>query len=253
MSAKYIVVLVALIVTSSIIPVYAAQLDAVITKNSQEFVPSFQFTRIVTIQYNENSKLAELVGNSQHKVSFDINSKNGGILIDLINSQLQEKSFVKVTDISGHYSAIISPKTKSVGIEYNIILYPVMQNHFVENSATLDSQWRGFSILEKIPIETKYGSYDINSPKSALVKTIPQAMKYLADKDAIETLDIKLIDASGISELSLSKWESMFDPTAMMSETKQYGFLGNVVTNYSMESVLYLEEYAKIKNLSKNL
>ena len=175
-----------------------------------------------------------IVGDVQQKVTFDINSENAGILVDLINSELQEKSFAKVTDISGEYSAVAMPKEESVGIEYKVVLRPTMRGHFVEDSATLDSQWRGFSISGEIPMETEYGFYDINSPKSIFDATLPKTSEYLSDSNAMKILDMKLIDASGISELSLSKWESMFDPTAQMVETKRYGFSGNVITNYSM-------------------
>jgi len=231
---KYVTVLVLLVIASSMYPAYAAQLDVAIAKNSKDIEPTFQFTRILTIQYDKDSTLAKLVGDVQKKISFDINSENANILVDLINSQLEEKSFVKINDISGKYTATITPREESVGIEYNIVLHPIMNNHFIENSATLDSQWRGFLITDEIPIETKYGSYDINSPKSVLEEMMPKSVEFLSGSDAMNILEMPLIDASGISELSLSKWESMFDPTALMSEKDEYGFSGTVITNYSM-------------------
>ncbi|MCJ8306574.1 MAG: hypothetical protein HRU07_05930 [Nitrosopumilus sp.] len=235
MLKKLSALLVLLIVISSVSSTYAAQLDVSIPKNSEEFMPTYQFTRIVTIQYDVDSKLAELVGDSQQKISFDINSGNAAILIDLINSELQEKSFVKVTGISGKYSAIITPRTESLGIEYSIVLNPILQNHFIGNFATLDSQWSGFSIPEEIPIDTQYGSYDINSPKSIFAVMPPQIAEYLSGSDVVmNILKVSLIDASGISELPLSQWESLFDPTSLMSESEKYKFSGNVLTNYSM-------------------
>ena len=233
---KYIAILTILFFVLSGLPAHAAQLDAVIPKSSNEFVPKFQFTRIITIQYDDvDSKLAELMGETEQKISFDLNSKNSKNIIDLINTELKEKSFVKVTEISGEYTAIISPNTKSVGIEHHIVLYLTMKGRFIGNFETLDSQWRGFLITEDIPVMTKYGPYDINSPKSALEKTFPQAMQYISESDDVmEILDMPLIDASGISKLQLSEWESLFDPTALMSEKDRYGFSGNVITNYSM-------------------
>ena len=50
----------------------------------------------------------------------------------------------------------------------------------------------------------------------------------------MKVLDLKLVDTSGLSELPLSKWESMFDPTSEMSEPEKYGFTGTIITNYSM-------------------
>ena len=235
MSTKYVAVLVILVIGIYIIPAYAAQLDVVIPKNSENINPAFQITRVITIQYEENSQLAELIGDMQHKIVFDINSENATTLTDKINSSIKEKSLAKVTETNGKYSAIIIPQKDSVTIEYKITLHPTIQDHFiVDHADMLDSNWRGFQILEEIPIKTEYGSYDINSPKSALAVAIPKALAHISESDAVKILDLRLIDLSGISELPLSKWESMFDPTAKMSETVEYGFTGSVVTNYSM-------------------
>ena len=229
---KTIVVIALLVIVSGIVPAYAVQLDAVVPKYSEEIVPTFQFTRIVTMQFSQDSTLAELVGNTQQKIIFGIDSENAGILVDKINTELYEKSFSKITDIDGEYSAIISPQKESVSIEYKMVIRPTIQGHFISDS-TLDSQWRGFEIHGEIPIETEYGTYDINSPQSALV-VLPGLSEYLSESPAMEVLDFKLVDTSGLSELPLSKWESMFDPTAKMSETAKFGFSGTVVTNYSM-------------------
>ena len=171
-----VVVILVLVVTFTVIPAYAVQLDVVVPRNSEEIVPTFQFTRIVTMQFSADSKLAELVGDVQQRIKFDIDSENAGILVDKINTELYEKSFARVTDIDGVYSAIISPQKESVSIEYKMVLRPTIQGHFISDS-TLDSQWRGFEIPGEIPIETEYGTYDINSPQSALI-TMPQLAEY---------------------------------------------------------------------------
>ena len=95
MSMKYVALFVVLVIMTSIIPAHAVQLNAGIAKNSEEFIPTFHFVRIIKIQYDENSKLAELIGDKQHKITFDINSENAVMLVDRINSELEEKSFVK--------------------------------------------------------------------------------------------------------------------------------------------------------------
>jgi len=232
MNEKYFGIVVMLVLVSFVVPAHAVQLDAVIPKGSEEFSPVFTFTRIVSIQYSEDSRLAELFGDTQQKISFDIDGENASILIEKINSQLKEKSFVTVSDVSGEYSVTITPHEKSASIEYKITLKPTMKGHFISESV-LDAQWRGFEILEEIPIETEFGTYDINSPISAFIE-LPEIVKYLSDSDAMQVLDMKLVDATGLTDLPLSKWESMFDPTAKMSETIEYGFSGAVVTNYSM-------------------
>ncbi len=232
MNTKYVTITIMLVLVSFIVPAHAVQLDGVIPKNSEEFSPIFTFTRIISIQYSEDSKLAELFGKTQQEMSFDINSENAAVLIQKINSQLQEKSFVTVSEISGEYSVTITPQKKSTSIEYKITLQPTMKDHFISESV-LDAQWRGFKILDEIPIETEFGTYDINSPISAFM-ILPEVSQHLLNSDAIKTLNLKLMDTTGLSDLPLSKWESMFDPTAKMSETVKFGFSGTVVTNYSM-------------------
>lgn len=233
MNRVIVAILVLLITTSSTHYVYAAQLDAAIAKDSKEFIPKFQFTRIVSITHDGDSELQRLIGDDV-EILFDIDKINAPSLISQINSELRDKSFAKITDVSGTYSAIVSVREKSIGIEYRIILYPTIQNHFVGDSETLDSQWRGFTIDGVIPVNTVYGKYDINSPSSVFAVSNVNALEYLSESDAMKILDSPLIDANGISEFPLYKWESMFDPTSKMSETVNFGFSGSVITNYSM-------------------
>ena len=236
MSTKKIILLVTILVGGiTIIPVNAAQLDVTIPSNSEKIIPTFQITRIVTIQYDSSSKLAELVGEDKHSIELDIDSENSRTLVNALNLDLQKKSFSKVTDISGKYSAIIIPQKESVTIEYKIILQPTIQGHLSQDYANiLDMSWRGFEVSKKIPITIEDKKYDINSPKSVLDMVLPEVSEFISDSNAEKILSLKLIDSSGISDLPLSEWESMFDPTAMMAETSSYGFSGNIITNYSM-------------------
>jgi hypothetical protein len=211
---------------------HGAQLDVSIAKDSEEIEPTFQFTRIITISHDGNSELQHLV--QDEKISFEIDAKNTPALISQINSELKEKSFAKVADVTGTYSAIVSSQEKSIGIEYRLVITPTIQNHFIGDSQTLDSQWRGFILETPIVVDSIYGEYDINSPSSVLKVHSPESLDYLQGTDAITVLETPLVDASGISEFSLSMWESMFDPTAKMSETETFGFTGSVITNYSM-------------------
>ncbi len=232
MNEKYFLIVVMVMLVSFVVPVHAVQLDAAIPKGSEEFLPVYTFTRIVSIQYSEDSKLAELFGSSQQKISFDIDGENALVLIEKINAQLKEKSFVTVSDMSGEYSVTITPYEKSASIEYKIIVKPSMRGHFISESV-LDAQWRGFEVSDEIPIETEFGIHDINSPISAFTES-PEIIEYLSNSDAMNVLDMKLIDATGLADLPLSQWESMFDPTSEMSETIDFEFSGTIVTNYSM-------------------
>ena len=69
MNEKYFGIILMMVLVSFVVPAHAVQLDAVIPKGSEEFSPVFTFTRIVSIQYSEDSKLAELFGDVQKKIS----------------------------------------------------------------------------------------------------------------------------------------------------------------------------------------
>ena len=99
MNKKYVTISLMLVLVSFVVPAHAVQLDAAIPKGSEEFSPVYTFTRIVSIQYAEDSKLAELFGDAQQKISFVLDSGNAAVLIEKINSQLAEKSFVIVDDV----------------------------------------------------------------------------------------------------------------------------------------------------------
>ena len=230
MERKYFAIVGMIVLISFVVLAHAVQLDAVIPRGSEEFSPVYTFTRIMSIQYGEGSKLAELFSEPQ-KISFDLTRENSAVLVEKINSQLKKKSFVTVSDVSGTYSVIVTPREKSASIEYRIELNPTMSSHFISDMV-LDAQWRGFELQGEVPIETQYGTLDINSPMVAFSQ-MPELEQYLSDSDAMQVLDLMILDASGL-ELPLSEWESMFDPTGKMIEAREIGFSGIVITNYSM-------------------
>ena len=65
MERKYFAIVSMVVLVSVIVPAHAVQLDAVIPRGSEEFLPVYTFTRIVSIQYGEDSKLAELFSEPQ--------------------------------------------------------------------------------------------------------------------------------------------------------------------------------------------
>ena len=61
---------------------------------------------------------------------------------------------------------------------------------------------------------------------------VPEVSKKLGD---VTILELPIIDASGILELSLNEWHSLFDNTAIISDAKEYNYTGKyVITHYTM-------------------
>ncbi|MCV0392794.1 MAG: hypothetical protein K5790_05800 [Nitrosopumilus sp.] len=216
----------------------AAQLDAAIFFDDELVEPSFQFLRIIYIEYPNGGQISELLRGKTHAVSFVADSNTPGMdkLLHQLNQNLKEiPSNAIVTDAKINYQAKLQGNENSAVIEYKVELIPTITNHILKESfekRTIDANWRGISIEEPMILETDYGSFDINNPKSAIDVMVPDVSKKLYD---VSILEIPLIDASGIQKLQLSKWHSLFDNTAIISGAVEYKYTGKyVITHYTM-------------------
>ncbi|MGI0056217.1 MAG: hypothetical protein ACREAK_02450 [Nitrosarchaeum sp.] len=218
----------------------AAQLDAKIPTGEDTINPSFQFLRVIYIEYPNGGDIATLLKGKTQTVSFSADSKTIGmdILIDKINQNLKSiPSDAFVTDAKINYQAILSGNENSAVIEYKIELIPTITNHVIQRQlekSMIDANWRGIKLDQPITLDTEYGSFDINNPKSALDVLVPDVMEKIKDKD-IKILELPLLDASGILNLPLYKWQSLFDNTAIIPGAVEYKFSGKyIVTHYTM-------------------
>ena len=229
----------ALVIMSGFIPnASAAQLDATILSDALFVDPSFEFLRVVYIEYPEGGELAQLLQNKNQEIIFIADSATPGIddLVEQLNQNLKNlPSNAMVTDTEIHYHAILKGNANSAVIEYKIQLFPTITNHVIVSDfekSTIDANWRGISLDGPIMIETDYGLFDINNPKSALDVMIPNISAKLNDTTIIE---MPMIDASKILDLPLHKWHSLFDNTAIIPSAAEYKYVGEfVITHYSM-------------------
>lgn len=229
----------ALIIMSGFMPnASAAQLDAVIISDDLFVDPSFEFLRVVYIEYPEGGELKQLLENKSQEIIFNADSDTPGVddLIEKLNQNLKNlPSNAIVTDAQINYHAILQVNANSAVIEYKIQLLPTITNHVIVSEfekSTIDANWRGISLDDPIMIETDYGLFDINNPKSALEVMIPNISAKLNDVTIIE---MPIIDASKILDLPLHKWHSLFDNTAIIPSAAEYKYVGEfVITHYSM-------------------
>ena len=216
----------------------AAQLDAKILSGEDSVEPSFQFLRVIYIEYPDGGEISESLRGKRQMVSFVADSNTPGIdeLVMQLNKNLKSvPSNAVVTDVQINYQAILQGNENYAVVEYNVQLIPTITKHVLAKAfekSTVDANWRGISLDEPIVFQTVYGSFDVNNPKSALDAMIPNVSEKLKD---ISILELPLIDASGILDLPLDKWHSLFDNTAIMSDADKYGYSGKyIVTHYSM-------------------
>jgi hypothetical protein len=236
---KYVIL--TLLILSGFMPyAQAAQLDAKIPTGQNTINPSFQFLRVIYIEYPNGGEIAKLLQGKTQTVSFSADSKTLGMdnLINQINQNLRSiPSDAFVTDAKINYQAILSGNKNSAVIEYKIELVPTITNHVIQSQSeksTIDANWRGIKLDQPILIDTEYGSFDINNPKSALDVLLPDVMAKIKDKN-IKILELPILDASGISNLPLYKWQSLFDNTAIIPGAVEYKFSGKyVITHYTM-------------------
>jgi len=218
---------------------FGAQMEVHITSDATEIIPSYKFLRVVNINYEDGGVLAELLSGKNSEILFSADSKTSDMrqLLEKINLNLREvSSTVVVTDVTVHYKATLVSGKKSSSMEYNIELVPVMKNYEIgrdSSTAFLDAQWRGLKISGPVMIDTiQFGSFDINSPESALQVMAPLVLEEIKKTDAVQILNIEMLDASEILNLPLYKWHFLFDPTSILEETKGMGYLGTVVVSY---------------------
>ena len=235
---KYLMFFVLVIVFGFVPNVSAAQLDAAILSDDLFVEPSFEFLRVMYIEYSEGGELAQLLQNKTQEITFIADADTPGVdnLIKQLNQNLQNlPSNAIVTDAEIHYSAILKGNADSAVIEYKIQLLPMLTDHVIVSGfekSTVDANWRGISLDGPIVIDTDFGLFDINNPKSALDVMIPDISAKLSNVTIIE---MPIIDASKILDLPLHKWHSLFDNTAIIPSAAEYKYVGEfVITHYSM-------------------
>ena len=234
---KYLVI--ALVIFSGLVPsAFAAQLDAAILSGQESTEPSFQFLRVIYIEYPNGGEIAESLRGQNQQISFTVDSETSGIndLISEINQNLKSiPSNAIASDAKIHYNAILQGNKDYAVIEYKVQLIPTITGHLITDEfekSTVDANWRGILIDNPVIVQTDYGLFDVNNPKSALDVMIPDVSERL---DNIKILEIPLIDASRILDLPLYKWHSLFDNTAIIPGAIEYKYTGkNVITHYSM-------------------
>ena len=216
----------------------AAQLDAAIFFEEDVIEPSFEFLRVIYIEYPDGGEMSDLLHGTKQEISFVADSsvlEAKELLAQLNQNLMSVPSNAIITDSKIHYQAILQGNENYAVAEYKIQLFPTIVNHIVakdSQQSIIDANWRGLSLSEPVLIQTKYGEFDINNPKSALAVMVPDVSELLHDVSIIE---MPLLDASGIADLPLHRWHSLFDNTAIIPGAVEYKYTGkNVITHYSM-------------------
>ena len=230
-----IITMIAVLAISSISDAFAAQLswDARTMEAAEK--PKFTFQRTVTIDYSDGGIFADQLRGKNESVQLELaDSSDLTLLVEQLNKKLEQSgSIARITDLRLDYFAELTGYESYASIEYNIILIPTISQFSAPASSKnviLDVSWRGIKTIEPIMV----GDYDVTKPLSLLESKFPQIHQSMIGTQTESLLSETLIDASGIESLSITKWHSLFDPTAIIPGAEPYGFQGEVVTTFSM-------------------
>ncbi|HWP78679.1 MAG TPA: hypothetical protein VNL34_03400 [Candidatus Nitrosotenuis sp.] len=220
---------------------FAAQLSWDARSPDGAVVPKFTFQRTFTIEYDGGIIADELRG-KQTSVQFSADGSTKGMeeLVQKINEDLQKSgSTVWVSDATLQYSAELIGRERSATIDYKITLVPTISGFLIReyeqgSPALFDANWRGIKVDGEVVLSDSQQEIEINRPVSFLQTKFPAIYDVLEGTDAAKLLESSLMDASGIKGLSIAKWHSLTDPTAIISDTSKYGFKGDVLTAFSM-------------------
>lgn len=220
---------------------WAAQMDVFVAHDVQTIKPEFKFLRIMFIEYPQGGQVADNLAGKNEMILFTANSTQLESLIQKINSDLQKRSSSSyVTDVTLDYKATITGGEKQAAIEYRIDMFPTIENFEVrargiDVARIIDSSWRGFEVDGSVVVNNQYGTFDVNSPGSALKVFSSDTYNLIQEANPDSIINQHIFDASGIHELPLHKWHFLFDPTAIIEESKKMGFSGTtVVSHYSL-------------------
>ncbi|MBM3905276.1 MAG: hypothetical protein FJ354_01135 [Thaumarchaeota archaeon] len=246
-----------ILVTGSVSPVFAAQLNWDAKTPETAEVPHFKFQRTAYIEYEEGGAIAEALRGKSKSIDFTVDKSAPGVnmLIEKLNENLQElQSSARISDITIDYHASLFGRGENTSVDYRIILTPKIDGYLIKpytegSPALFDILWRGIQVNDSIVITTEeYGDVEINKPISFYEKNYPEVAAQMTG-EARNVMNIPLIDASGIGRLGIGNWHFLADPTGIVAETSKYGFSGAkvVVSSFTMGESSFREGQIKEK------
>jgi len=234
------VLLLTLIILSSSTPAWAAQLSARINPDSITSDFEMKYQRTIFIEYNEGGQIADLLRQQSWTSSITADSSDIGV-VDLVNKLnqkfLNDRSGVKISDLSLDYSVTLTGRGLNTAIDYKLVLDGTLSGYIIQKDqirTLVDMGWRGMSVEGPIIVK----GVEINLPSSAIKENEGIVYSHLAGTEADFILDAPLINADGIKNQPLTNWHFLFDPTGINVDASTFGLAeeisGFVVSGYTM-------------------
>jgi len=129
------VLLVTLIILSTSTPAWAAQLSARINPDSITSNFEMKYQRTVFIEYDEGGQIADLLRQQSWTSTVTADSSDPGVA-DLINKLNQkffnDRSSVKISDLSIDYSVILTGRGLNTAIDYKLVLDGTLSGYIIK-------------------------------------------------------------------------------------------------------------------------
>ena len=239
------VAILGLLVFGTVSPIWATvDFNAYLPIAGTPITPSFKFTKTVQIDYSNGGKLKDILSGKKSTIAFtDDSANNTSIksLMETINTDIatSRKSVVTFTDLKVNYQVVIQGGDKLASIDYLITLTPTLSGYILNKDSqntVFDIAWIGFNVNQPVTIPTKqYGDLEINYPLGVIQDQLPEAYSVLKGTDAEKALNQNIIDASTLLKQSIDKWDTLFDPSYIVTDSVGLGFSGQkvAVTTFS--------------------
>ena len=234
--------LIAMMLTLTVVPAYAAQMEFRMIPESETAEVTMKFQRTIFLEYEEGGKLADDLRGMKTSKVFSANSEE---IRDRINYYLKNEadSDAVVTNVQLDYDAQLTGRGLNTSIDYKIVLSLEIQGHMIrpmaENSPGLiDMDWRGFLVDGPVDVNVRGVDNEINIPISFIAQASPSLYSAVKGSEAEQILNHPLMNATGIKAQPLGNWHFLFDPTGINADAMTYGLseelAGRVWSSYTM-------------------
>jgi hypothetical protein len=229
-----------LLVFGTVSPIWATvDLNAFLPIEGTPITPEFKFTKNIAIDYSNGGKLKDALMGKNMTIAFSDTDNNTSIksFMESINTVLatDRKTTATISKMKLDYQVQINGDDKGATIDYRIVIVPTVVGYTLNKGGgdvptVLDISWIGFAIKNPVTITTsQYGDLEINYPLGVIQKQLPDVYNLLKGTAAETSLNLNLIDASGLVSYPIDKWNTIFDPAYTLSETAGYGYAGQKV------------------------
>ena len=211
---------IAIMTAISIPHAFAASLIANIGPYEEQFKPSFQFEKSITIFYDETGKIRDEMYKKDIQVYFSENSSNPQVfdLMQKLNQNLEDlSSQARITELELTVKERMKGYHSNGAFYYEVKIVPTITNFVIDSAypdpyTVIDTNWRGIEIQDEIIITTDEGKIDINHPISFIKQVHPGFYEIIQGTEVESIVSKPMINSTGLLNKKLSEWEFLFQP-----------------------------------------